>query len=139
MNGRAKLVIAVALTTLCIAACGRPPVPGIPPAPGYALTGSLRGADGKPLGFASVALAGTPRGTVADDQGRFAIDDLRAGTYGLTVIHLGYRSAEAVVNVPAASEATVTLAMKRDARLGPALADSMGAVTVNYRLIQAGP
>ncbi len=122
-----------------LAACGRSPVPGLPPSSAYVLTGSLVGEDGKPLGYASVALAGSPLGTVADEAGRFALDGLRTGSYGLTVIHLGYRSAQAPVTVPASDERTATLAMTRDERLGPALVEKLGAVTVTFRVSPAGP
>ena len=56
--------------------------------------------NGEPLPRAQVSLAGTARGTIADDAGRFTITGLPAGTVRLQVRALGYRLTQRDVVVP---------------------------------------
>jgi len=57
----------------------------------------------------TIGVVGTQRGAITDEQGRFAIADLAAGTYTLRTRALSYRQAEVSVTVRAGSTATVTL------------------------------
>jgi len=114
-------------------------MPNLPPNPDYMVSGQVKGSDGDALAYASLALAGSPLGTLTDDQGNFGFDDLRPGRYGLTVIYLGYRSEAIRFTLPGASDSTAALKMVRDTELGPALVDSLGPVTVSYRIRKAGP
>lgn len=121
-----------------LSACASGGVPGLPPTQTYFVSGSVQGEDGAAWNFASVVLEGSPRGSVTDDQGRFGIEALRPGAYGLTVVYLGYRSEPARLRVPGSRDTTVTLTMVRDPRLGPALADSLAPVRVRYSVRKAG-
>jgi hypothetical protein len=71
---------------------------------------------------------------MTDRGGAFRITGIPARSYQLAVIYLGYRSRG--VPLPATGEEPVKLVlpMSRDASLGPALTDSLGAVTVLYTL-----
>ena len=71
-----------------------------------------------------------------DSSGGFGIDDLRPGDYQLTVVYLGYRSVPAFLRVQESVQTTVTLAMVRDPRLGPARVENVPPVTVSYELIR---
>ena len=130
--------LAAAVVTAGLGGCGGGRVPELPSMETYVIDGRVTGSGGDPLEYASVALAGTPLGALTNDQGRFGNDEVRAGAYGLTVIYLGYRSAEQRVRVPGNAEETVTLAMVRDPQLGPALLDSLNTVTLSYT-ISRGP
>jgi hypothetical protein len=57
----------------------------------------------------TVTIAGTQRGALTDEQGRFIIGDLAAGTYTLRTRALSYRQTETLVTVRAGSATTVTL------------------------------
>jgi hypothetical protein len=131
------MLAAVAVVGISLSACGSTRVAGLPPMDSYILSGQLTGEGGAPLDYASVVLAGSPLGSVTDDQGRFGIDGVRAGAYGLTVVYLGYRSGEARITVPGDNEKTLLLDMVRDEKLGPAFADSLAPVTVNFTLSRA--
>jgi len=98
------------------------------------LSGTLQDGSGHPLGQAGVALVGTPLGGLTDRGGAFRVTGIPPKSYQLAVIYLGYRSP--TVPLPATGEEPVKLVlpMSRDASLGPALADSMEAVTVLYTL-----
>ncbi len=122
---------AAAGAAVLITACGGP-LKGLPRQAEWNVHGTVKGQDGKALSYASVALSGSPRGDVTDDQGRFDLSAIRRGTYGLTVIYLGFRSDEVRFTLPGADDSTATLEMVRDPELGPALADSLDPVTVTY-------
>jgi hypothetical protein len=103
-------------------------------APRFELSGTVRGSEGEPLSHASIVLVGSPRGSLTDATGGFGIGDLRPGDYQLTVVYLGYRSVPAFLRVREPVQTTVTLAMVRDPRLGPARVESIPPVTVSYEL-----
>ena len=100
----------------------------------FAMTGTVTGSDGAPLVYASVALVGSPLGSVTDDSGRFAISRIRSGSYGFTVMYLGYRSHPDPIRVEVPGEGTVTLDMWRDPALGEAPLDSLASVSVSYQI-----
>ncbi len=131
------LTTAIAVLGIMLGGCGSARVPQLPAMDTYVLSGQITGDGGEPLRYASVALAGSPLGTVTNDQGRFGIDEIRKGDYGLTVIYLGFRSGEYRIQVPGAGQETVTLEMVRDPKLGPALADSLAPVTVSFDLTRS--
>src|SRR5687768_15720641 len=62
-------------------------------------TGNIQGtvtdsATRRPIAGAQVAIVGTTRGTLTDDDGRFALRGVAAGTHTLRVVRLGYGQAE---------------------------------------------
>ena len=65
------------------------------PAIAFAQTGSLHGkvydAKKSPIGFATVQLAGTQMGSVADVDGNYSITKIPAGNYNVVVSMLGYK------------------------------------------------
>jgi hypothetical protein len=99
--------------------------------PYYDLRGTLARTSGEGLVRASVALAGTPRGAVADSRGEWTLSRVREGTYRLTVLCPGYRSEPAVLRVAGPGEQTFTLRMAPEPLPGAALMDSLTAVQVS--------
>ncbi len=140
MNAKTWTMRAAAVVVLGsgLNACGAGGMPNLPPSSDYTISGQVKGDDGSPLAYASLALAGSPLGTLADGQGNFGFNGVRSGSYGLTVIYLGFRSNAVRFTLPGASDSTATLKTARDAGLGPALVDSLGPVTVSYRIRAAG-
>lgn len=55
---------------------------------------------GRPVGSATVRLAGPGEQTATSDQGRFTFDSLAAGTYTLRIHHVRYGDRETGVEVP---------------------------------------
>lgn len=96
------------------------------------IRGVVRTSDGNPLPFATIQIAGTTHGTVADAEGRYSIGGLKAGTYEVTVSAMGHNPLKMTVTVTDGfaeanftvtendrqlSEVVVTaLGIKRDAR-----------------------
>lgn len=106
----------------------------LPKDPVYSLRGGVTYDDGDPLAYASVALGGSPLGSITDANGRFEIENLRAGSYRLTVLYLGYRSQPVALNTAETETITRTVEMMRDQSLGKAVADSLLPVTVSFEL-----
>ncbi|WP_341840592.1 SusC/RagA family TonB-linked outer membrane protein [Chitinophaga caseinilytica] len=63
------------------------------------IRGIVRTPDGRPLPFATVQIAGTSQGTVADDEGRYSIGGLKAGTYTLNASAIGHKAQTVTVSV----------------------------------------
>ncbi|HEV7991957.1 MAG TPA: carboxypeptidase-like regulatory domain-containing protein [Gemmatimonadaceae bacterium] len=57
----------------------------------------------------TISVVGTTRGALTDEQGRFTIGELAAGTYTLRTRALSYRQAEATVTLRAGAATTITL------------------------------
>ena len=139
MNVKSWKVLGVGLLLAgTLSACASRGVPPLPPQPTYLVSGTVQGEDGTPWNYASIVLKGSPLGSVTDEDGRFGVEPLRPGTYGLTVVYLGYRSAPLWFHVPGAQDSTATLPMVRDPQLGPALADSLPPARVQFTLRRAG-
>lgn len=80
--------------------------------------GTIRGqvidqATGRALQSAQVSLVGTNRGTLTDENGRFAITGIAAGTYTVQVTYIGYKQASQQVTV-GTEPVTVTIALETD-------------------------
>jgi hypothetical protein len=56
----------------------------------YSVFGIIKDEKGQPLKSATVFISGSEKITMTDDGGRFALNDLDAGTYQLSVTMLGY-------------------------------------------------
>ncbi|WP_205687094.1 SusC/RagA family TonB-linked outer membrane protein [Chitinophaga rhizosphaerae] len=63
------------------------------------IRGIVRTSDGRPLPFATVQIAGTSQGTVADEEGRYSIGGLKAGTYKLNASAIGHKAQTVTVTV----------------------------------------
>jgi iron complex outermembrane receptor protein len=79
--------------------------------------GTIRGivttADGKAAALVTVNVKGTRKGTVTDDNGAFILTNMKAGTYTLEVILVGYGSKEetVVVTDDKTTQTAITLAL----------------------------
>ena len=80
-----------------------------------------------PLPFALVAVAGAqrPRTILTDSAGRYALEDLPPGTYGVLVSHIGYKQGAVEVIVPEGSTVQVDLGLAWAPLRLPALRVSM--------------
>ena len=80
-----------------------------------------------PLPFALVAVAGAqrPRTILTDSAGRYALEDLPPGTYGVRVSHIGYKQGAVEVIVPEGSTVQVDLGLAWAPLRLPALRVSM--------------
>ncbi|MBD1397135.1 TonB-dependent receptor [Pontibacter sp. JH31] len=71
-----------------------------------------------PVAFASIGIAGTTIGATADENGRFVLEQIPAGTHQLNVSAVGYRPQEKTVSVKAGEVTTVSITLQaQDARL----------------------
>ena len=97
----------LALPLLVLAASAASAQPG-------RLSGTLTEAGtGTPLVGASVVLAPTDRVTASDARGRYAFDDVPAGSYTITVSSVGYATRRAPVAVLAGQTVRLDLALDR--------------------------
>lgn len=78
------------------------------------VSGSVTDAEtGEPLVGANIAVLGSTRGAVSDENGQFTLT-LTAGTYTLRASYVSYASARQVVTVQAGGTANVTFALQTD-------------------------
>jgi iron complex outermembrane receptor protein len=73
------------------------------------LSGQVLDAAGRPLPFASVAVPVLSRGATADENGRFALPNLPAGSHQLQVSAVGYATATPSATVPTDKPLTIRL------------------------------
>jgi len=79
------------------------------------LTGKVLDRYGKPLASASIFLTGTSFGTVANEQGAFALYGMPAGKYDLIVSCVGYKTQSTSIDTRIANEPmTFTLELRTD-------------------------
>lgn len=67
--------------------------------PAFAQTGQIVGRitdakTGEPLGFANVVIAGTSKGAMSLDDGRYTVTGVSAGTFTVKVMMMGYKTIE---------------------------------------------
>lgn len=70
---------------------------------------------GRPLPEVQVSVAGTQRGSISDQQGRYTIRGVPAGTYEIRARRVGYEPASQRVTVGAGATATANFAMSESA------------------------
>jgi len=70
--------------------------------------GVVRTADGAPAPGVNVSLEGTSRGGTTDEEGRYVISGVPAGTYTLVVSHVGLETRERDIEVTADARRTVS-------------------------------
>jgi hypothetical protein len=92
--------------------------------PGDVLPGAIVGvvvdsATGAPLPAAQVRLVGLARGELTHDDGGFAFDDLRPGTYTVAVQRVGYGAAVRAVSVASGARAVVRITLAASAAASP--------------------
>ncbi len=85
-------------------------------------TGTVRGVvrdrDGKVIPFASVAVAGTTKGTTATENGQFSLPELAPGPLTIAASAVGYTPVQRAVTVAAGQTHTLTLTLGGGAELG---------------------
>ncbi|WP_341835410.1 SusC/RagA family TonB-linked outer membrane protein [Chitinophaga pollutisoli] len=74
-------------------------VPAEAPSFDGGIRGIVRTSDGRPLPFATIQIAGTSQGDVADSEGRYSISGLKAGTYTLNASAMGHQTQSITVTV----------------------------------------
>src|SRR3982751_3207865 len=77
------------------------------------VSGVARGAGGLPVSNAQVRVVGARGTSVTDDQGRFTLGDLPAGTQVLEVRRIGYMLAQQPVELRAARDASQDVRLQR--------------------------
>ncbi|MDP6528787.1 MAG: TonB-dependent receptor [Gemmatimonadota bacterium] len=89
---------------------------GAAPVQAQGVTGSIRGvvlddSTGKPLAYANVVVKNTARGSLARDDGSFAISEVPVGTHVVRVVMMGFESLE-VANVRVDANRTTPLEIR---------------------------
>lgn len=83
-----------------------------------AFEGGIRGrvvnTKGEPVPNASILVTGVNQGTAADQEGRFSLSGLKAGTYTVVVTAVGYGKQERTVSVSDDNIATITIELSED-------------------------
>jgi outer membrane receptor protein involved in Fe transport len=98
---RRRATTAVLLFLLALAA---------PPALAATISGFVRGADnGEALSYATVTIAGSPRGAMTNQKGYYVITGLSAGAYTVTLSYIGYLPATRAVTLASDQELTLTV------------------------------
>lgn len=74
------------------------------------ISGFVRDADnGEALSYATVTLAGSPRGAMTNQKGYYVITDVPAGTYAVTISYISYLPATRVVTLTTDQELGLTV------------------------------
>jgi hypothetical protein len=60
----------------------------------------LDGSNKSPLAFANVILEGTSLGSASDNEGRFRIENIEAGTYTIFASYMGYSTFKKEIIIP---------------------------------------
>lgn len=77
--------------------------------------GIIRTADGKPASYIPVALKGTNKGAVTDEQGTYLIKGIEPGTYTLVVKSIGWLTQEKQVSLSPGQQLKMDLPLLKDA------------------------
>ena len=75
------------------------------------LKGTLKDEKGKPVPFATVAIIGTSKGVIADEEGKFQINQLPEGAYQLSISSSGFEVKKLSVEVLANQTVTIRIEM----------------------------
>lgn len=121
-RGAAPGLAALFAVAALAGACGKPRLEA-PAAGTYTVAGRITDAEGRGLSGAGVMLSGSPRGSLSDASGAFAVPGVYPDRYKVTVTYLGYRSEAAIVHVAGSESGSWTLAMRRDEGLTAGLGD----------------
>ena len=74
-------------------------------------------ASGRPIPSVQVVVVGTTRGALSDDEGRFAVRGLGAGTWTVRAQRIGYRPATQTISLADGQSATASFTMTEVARV----------------------
>ncbi len=88
--------------------------------PAFAQTGTIKGtvttSDGKPAKFVNIVLSGTNKNGVVDENGRYTINKVAAGTYTLTASFTGLATQKSIITVIAGETNVVNFTLTEDNR-----------------------
>ena len=79
------------------------------------ISGQVTAAEGQPIVGAQVSVAGTTRGANTDQQGRYTITSVPAGTQRVRARMLGYAPGDQTVTVSAGSNTTTNFQLQQSA------------------------
>ena len=109
---RAVLVFSLSLFFLSTSVAQQ----GLPPTAGKAaVSGTVSTSDGKPAGFVTVGIRGQGS-TQADEQGRFTLENIEAGTHTVVASYVGLQTQQQQVTAVAGGIAKVTFILYEDAQ-----------------------
>jgi TonB-dependent SusC/RagA subfamily outer membrane receptor len=100
-----RLALAITGVLSCIATTAR--AQGVGTISGVVVDAASR----TPIPLAQIQVVGTTRGVTTADDGRFRIAGIRAGTYQVRVLRLGYQASLQTVNVNDAGSSELTFAL----------------------------
>ena len=82
----------------------------------YKLEGEiLDGSNKSPLAFANVVLEGTSMGSASDNEGRFKIENIEAGTYTVFASYMGYSTFKKEIIIPSKDNEKITILLEPEA------------------------
>ena len=79
------------------------------------IKGKINTSDGKPAEFVNVQLNGTNKGTIANENGEYKIERIKAGTYKLKVSLVGLETKEQEIEVKAGQTLVVNFTLAENA------------------------
>lgn len=83
--------------------------------PGGTITGEVKTTDGKPAAFVTIYIKENNKTAITDDQGRFAIKNLKDGLYTLEITMVGLKPQQKLVEVRDGGATTISLVLSEDA------------------------
>ena len=79
------------------------------------IKGKISTSDGKPAEFVNISLKGTSKGTIADAEGNYSLNNLKAGSYNLIASFVGLKSKSEKVELKDNEILTINFSLKEDA------------------------
>ena len=110
---------------------GRLPVNSDPETPFGFVTGNVTTTDKKPAAYVSIVLKGTNKYSITDENGNFALNNIKAGLYTLEISMVGLKAIDKPVEVKNDRETTIAITLDEDAQ-------QLAAVTIVARKTQIG-
>jgi iron complex outermembrane receptor protein len=80
-----------------------------------AIRGKVSTSDGKPAEFVNVILKGTTKGTIADAEGNFSINNLKSGSYSVYVSFVGLKSQTQKIELKDGETSNMAFTLQEDA------------------------
>ena len=68
-----------------------------------------------PLSFANITLQGTSLGAASDNDGRFSIENIDAGTYTIIASYMGYSTYKQQIIIPDTEQKRITILLEPEA------------------------
>lgn len=80
-----------------------------------AIRGKVSTSDGKPAEFVNVILKGTTKGTIADAEGNFSINNLKSGSYSVYISFVGLKSQTQKIELKDGETSNMAFTLQEDA------------------------